>query len=85
VCASVVFLDGGQFSIIVRSLFDSYSNMVSTASVDELCRSVAAWLDSHCSLVALRPSQWIVFCFFFNDHYVGFFVLFCFLCVMGHR
>lgn len=44
------------FSIVMRSLFDSYSNMVSTASVDELCRSAAAWLDQHCSLISLRPT-----------------------------
>ncbi|XP_076452853.1 MLX-interacting protein-like isoform X2 [Babylonia areolata] len=44
------------FSIIIRSLFDSYNSMVSTSSVEELCRTVAAWLDQHCSLVSLRPT-----------------------------
>ncbi|KAL3858372.1 hypothetical protein ACJMK2_012963 [Sinanodonta woodiana] len=44
------------FSIIIRKLFDSYNSMVSTASVDELCRTVLAWLDQHCSLVSLRPT-----------------------------
>ncbi|XP_013388124.1 MLX-interacting protein isoform X4 [Lingula anatina] len=43
------------FSTIIRPLFDSYNNMVSTASAEELCRTVLAWLDQHCSLVALRP------------------------------
>lgn len=38
-------------------LFDSYNNMVSTASMDELCRTVIAWLEQHCSLVALRPGM----------------------------
>ncbi|PVD33071.1 hypothetical protein C0Q70_08520 [Pomacea canaliculata] len=44
------------FSIIIRSLFDSYNNMVSTASMEELCRTTLAWLDQHCSLVSLRPT-----------------------------
>ncbi|ESO98162.1 hypothetical protein LOTGIDRAFT_142988, partial [Lottia gigantea] len=43
------------FSIIIGPLFDSYNNMVSTASVDDLCRTVLAWLDQHCSLQSLRP------------------------------
>ncbi|KAK3082837.1 hypothetical protein FSP39_006713 [Pinctada imbricata] len=44
------------FSTIIRGLFDSFNNMVSTASMDELCRTTLAWLDQHCSLVALRPA-----------------------------
>jgi len=43
------------FSIIIRPLFDSFNNSVSTASADELCRTVLTWLDQNCSLVALRP------------------------------
>ncbi|XP_053375886.1 uncharacterized protein LOC123533853 isoform X3 [Mercenaria mercenaria] len=43
------------FSLIIRNLFESYNTMVSTASVDELCRTVLAWLDQHCSLPSLRP------------------------------
>ncbi|ODN02374.1 Carbohydrate-responsive element-binding protein [Orchesella cincta] len=43
------------FSILIRPLLDSYNNTVSTASVDELCRTVLAWVDQHCSLVDLRP------------------------------
>lgn len=33
--------------------------MVSTASIDELCRTTLAWLDQHCSLVVLRPGKFI--------------------------
>ncbi|XP_070205181.1 MLX-interacting protein-like isoform X2 [Littorina saxatilis] len=44
------------FSIIIRPLFDSYNNMVSTTNVEELCRTTIAWLDQHCSLVSLRPT-----------------------------
>ncbi|XP_061196266.1 MLX-interacting protein-like isoform X2 [Saccostrea echinata] len=44
------------FSTIIQGLFDTYNNMVSTASVDELCRTTLAWLDQHCSLVVLRPA-----------------------------
>ncbi|CAG7720771.1 unnamed protein product, partial [Allacma fusca] len=44
------------FSILIRPLLDSYNNTVSTASVDELCRTVLAWVDQHCSLVDLRPA-----------------------------
>ncbi|XP_060605253.1 carbohydrate-responsive element-binding protein-like isoform X2 [Ruditapes philippinarum] len=43
------------FSLVIRNLFESYNTMVSTASVDELCRTVLAWLDQHCSLPSLRP------------------------------
>lgn len=31
--------------------------MVSTASVEDLCRSTLSWLDQHCALPALRPSE----------------------------
>lgn len=31
--------------------------MVSTASMEDLCRSTLSWLDQHCSLPALRPSE----------------------------
>lgn len=31
--------------------------MVSTASVEDLCQSTLSWLDQHCSLPALRPSE----------------------------
>ena len=52
-----------QFSRIIAPLFDSYNNMVSTASFDEVCRTTLTWLDQHCSLVALRPGWSIVFIF----------------------
>lgn len=64
------FLDSDtKFSIIIRSLFDSYNNMVSTASMEELCRTTLAWLDQHCSLVSLRPSEQ----FSLNDFVASFF------------
>ncbi|XP_048767444.2 MLX-interacting protein-like isoform X2 [Ostrea edulis] len=44
------------FSTIIQGLFDTYNSMVSTASIDELCRTSLAWLDQHCSLVILRPA-----------------------------
>ncbi|XP_064620049.1 carbohydrate-responsive element-binding protein-like isoform X2 [Lineus longissimus] len=44
------------FITIFRDLFASFNNMVSTATVEELCRTCLAWLDQHCSLVALRPA-----------------------------
>ncbi|KAG7251553.1 hypothetical protein CRUP_030468 [Coryphaenoides rupestris] len=43
------------FSIIVEPLFESYNSMVSTANMEELCRTTLSWLDQHCSLPALRP------------------------------
>ncbi|XP_026228613.1 carbohydrate-responsive element-binding protein-like isoform X2 [Anabas testudineus] len=43
------------FSIIIEPLFESYNGMVSTASMEDLCRSTLSWLDQHCSLPALRP------------------------------
>uniref|UniRef100_A0A8C1NUT9 MLX interacting protein like n=1 Tax=Cyprinus carpio TaxID=7962 RepID=A0A8C1NUT9_CYPCA len=44
------------FSILIEPLFESFNGMVSTASVDDLCRSTLSWLDQHCSLPALRPT-----------------------------
>ncbi|CAG5126033.1 unnamed protein product, partial [Candidula unifasciata] len=44
------------FSVIMGSLFDSYSTMVSTASMEELCRTSLTWVDQSCSLVTLRPN-----------------------------
>ncbi|KAM7374769.1 hypothetical protein PAMP_007409 [Pampus punctatissimus] len=43
------------FSIIIEPLFESYNGMVSTASMEDLCRSTLSWLDQHCSLPSLRP------------------------------
>ncbi|KAM4726345.1 LOW QUALITY PROTEIN: carbohydrate-responsive element-binding protein [Anableps anableps] len=43
------------FSIIIEPLFESYNGMVSTASVEDLCRSTLSWLDQHCALPSLRP------------------------------
>ncbi|BFZ18664.1 hypothetical protein BsWGS_21703 [Bradybaena similaris] len=44
------------FSVIMNSLFDSYSTTVSTASMEDLCRTSLTWLDQSCSLVTLRPN-----------------------------
>ncbi|KAL0994778.1 hypothetical protein UPYG_G00127040 [Umbra pygmaea] len=44
------------FSMIIEPLFESYNGMVSTASVEDLCRTTLSWLDQHCSLPALRPT-----------------------------
>jgi len=41
---------------LMRQLFEEYNNMVSTASVEDFCRTVLAWLEQHCSLPALRPA-----------------------------
>lgn len=46
-----------QFSVIIEPLFESYNGMVSTASIEDLCRTTLSWLDQHCSLPALRPSE----------------------------
>lgn len=43
------------FSIIIKPLFDSFNDMVSTNSIDELYSTTLEWLDLHCSLPALRP------------------------------
>ncbi|MGH0150527.1 UNVERIFIED_CONTAM: hypothetical protein FKN15_042073, partial [Acipenser sinensis] len=46
-----------KFSILVRPLFESFNGMVSTASVDDLCRTTLTWLEQYCSLPALRPKD----------------------------
>lgn len=43
------------FSIIIKPLFDTFRDMVSTANEAEMCRTVLAWLEQHCSLLQLRP------------------------------
>ncbi|GBM12726.1 MLX-interacting protein [Araneus ventricosus] len=43
------------FSLIIEPLVESFNNNVSTASVDEMCKSILTWLEQHCSLVTLRP------------------------------
>ncbi|XP_028270088.1 MLX-interacting protein isoform X2 [Parambassis ranga] len=43
------------FSIIIKPLFESFNEMVSTASRAELCQTTQQWLESHCSLRTLRP------------------------------
>ncbi|XP_059549453.1 carbohydrate-responsive element-binding protein isoform X3 [Myotis daubentonii] len=51
-----LFLDLGQFSILIRPLFESFNGMVSTASLQSLRQTSLAWLDQYCSLPALRPT-----------------------------
>ncbi|KAG9487701.1 hypothetical protein GDO78_007478 [Eleutherodactylus coqui] len=43
------------FSIIIKPLFDSFNDMVSTTNIEELYSTTLEWLDLHCSLPALRP------------------------------
>ncbi|XP_040203010.1 MLX-interacting protein isoform X1 [Rana temporaria] len=43
------------FSIIIKPLFDSFNDIVSTASIEELYSTTVEWLEHHCSLPALRP------------------------------
>ncbi|CAJ0940227.1 unnamed protein product [Ranitomeya imitator] len=43
------------FSIIIKPLFDSFNEMVSTTNIDELYSTTVEWLELHCSLPALRP------------------------------
>uniref|UniRef100_A0A672UAJ3 MLX interacting protein n=1 Tax=Strigops habroptila TaxID=2489341 RepID=A0A672UAJ3_STRHB len=43
------------FSIIIKPLFESFSEMVSSTSLKDLNQTAMAWLDQHCSLPVLRP------------------------------
>ncbi|NWV62832.1 MLXIP protein, partial [Malurus elegans] len=43
------------FSIIIKPLFESFNEMVSTTSFKDLRETALAWLDQHCSLPVLRP------------------------------
>ncbi|KAK0079479.1 hypothetical protein PV325_001208 [Microctonus aethiopoides] len=38
----------------MKEMFDEY--VLSTASVEDLCRSTILWVEQHCSLVDLRPA-----------------------------
>ncbi|XP_044018471.1 GATA zinc finger domain-containing protein 14-like isoform X2 [Aphidius gifuensis] len=44
------------FSILLEPLMISFNASVSTASVEDLCRSTILWVEQHCSLVDLRPA-----------------------------
>ncbi|XP_075424360.1 MLX-interacting protein isoform X2 [Ascaphus truei] len=43
------------FSIVIKPLFESFNDMVSTSSLQDLYSTTLAWLEQHCSLPALRP------------------------------
>nr|XP_060641962.1 MLX-interacting protein isoform X3 [Anolis sagrei ordinatus] len=43
------------FSIIINPLFETFNEMVSTTSLEELNQTALAWVDQHCSLPILRP------------------------------
>nr|DBA23247.1 TPA: hypothetical protein GDO54_014178 [Pyxicephalus adspersus] len=43
------------FSIIIKPLFDSFNEIVSTSSIEELYSTTLEWLERHCSLPSLRP------------------------------
>ncbi|XP_026542607.1 MLX-interacting protein isoform X2 [Notechis scutatus] len=43
------------FSVIIEPLFETFNEMVSTTSLQELNRTAFLWLDKHCSLPVLRP------------------------------
>ncbi|XP_053557729.1 MLX-interacting protein [Bombina bombina] len=43
------------FSIIIKPLFESFNDMVSTTSLEEMYKTTLEWLEQHCSLLALRP------------------------------
>lgn len=45
--------------------------MVSTASMEDLCRSTLSWLDQHCSLPALRPSESRTTGYFSYPHFIS--------------
>ncbi|KAK9391743.1 MLX-interacting protein [Crotalus adamanteus] len=43
------------FSVLIQPLFETFNEMVSTTSLQELNRTALMWLDKHCSLPVLRP------------------------------
>jgi len=47
-----------QFSILLEPLMLSFNASVSTASIEDLCRSTLLWVEQHCSLVDLRPGSY---------------------------
>lgn len=44
------------FGLIFEPMMLSFDQNVSDASLEELCRSSALWVDQHCSLVETRPA-----------------------------
>uniref|UniRef100_A0A8C8RS98 BHLH domain-containing protein n=1 Tax=Pelusios castaneus TaxID=367368 RepID=A0A8C8RS98_9SAUR len=44
------------FSVLIKPLFESYREAVSTSSAKDFCQSVLGWLEQHCTLPVLRPA-----------------------------
>jgi len=42
------------FGFIVRPLFETYDNSISTSCASQFQQSLLAWLEEHCSLLVLR-------------------------------
>ncbi|XP_057657511.1 MLX-interacting protein isoform X1 [Diorhabda carinulata] len=43
------------FSLIFKSLLNSFNSLVSSSSLDDLYRSTMLWVEQHCTLSDLRP------------------------------
>ncbi|CAG9838208.1 unnamed protein product [Diabrotica balteata] len=43
------------FSLIFKPLLNSFNNLVSSSSLDDLYRSTMLWIEQHCTLTDLRP------------------------------
>lgn len=44
------------FSLLLEPLLESYNQTVSTACLDEMCKTVLKWVEQSCSLRDLRPA-----------------------------
>ncbi|KAK2193162.1 hypothetical protein NP493_14g03043 [Ridgeia piscesae] len=44
------------FGLIIRPLFNTFSSIVATARAEDFCQTLLNWVETHCSLVVLRPA-----------------------------
>ncbi|KAI0223875.1 Carbohydrate-responsive element-binding protein [Lamellibrachia satsuma] len=44
------------FGLIVRPLFNTFNSIVATASPENFCQMLLNWVETHCSLLVLRPT-----------------------------
>jgi len=49
-----------QFGLISEPMLTSFNATVSTANMDELCRTTMLWIDNHCSLMEIRPGKLLI-------------------------
>lgn len=57
ICVIISLIHIIQLSLIAEPLLNSFNSSVSTSSYEEMYRTTLQWVDQHCTLGDLRPSE----------------------------